>query len=100
MSFTDKELELITKIQRLAKQRNLVKKKLTARMVSMHKHTLAAAKSATLVERERHAVIAADLLLQTMRSELTGLLNTSPEIAPKTEIQAAPITHYELGREF
>lgn len=99
MSFTEKELQMVFKVQTLASNRKKIQKRVNAKSVSLANHNTKAALTASALEKERRLLADVDMALNKLKEDLTlSFVQTAPAKNERTG-KAIPVSHYEIGRE-
>lgn len=99
MSFTEKELEIIAKVQVLVKGRTKVVKQVASKRARLDKQTIAVKKTSEALTKDANRLREMDTALDRLKNELQESFKDSATIVQPVKKGAQNLSHYELGRD-
>lgn len=99
MSFTEKELEIIAKVQTLVKGREKVRKQVISKRARLDKQTIALKKTSEALTKDSTRLRELDTALDRLKTELQESFKVSTTAVIQTKKPTQNLSHYELGRD-
>ena len=99
MSFTEKELEIIDKVQDLVKNRTRLVKQIPSKRIQLSKQTAAIKKTSESLTKDIAKLRELDAAMSQLKTELQESFNTSTAEVVQPKKSTQNLSHYELGRD-